>query len=114
MVGDFDGRQGDDIFWYAAGTAADYIWYSNAGRVDQHVLPVTARYAPFSGDLDGNGTDDMFWYTPGSGADSSGSPRHPGAFHSVSRTVTKSYLPAAADFDDGGTDDVVWFSPSVA
>ena len=100
FVGNLDGQNGDDIFWYAPGAGVDYLWYANAtrGSVSSTSYRVNAPYLPFTGDLDGNGTDDVFWYAPGSGADSvwyTSTVR--GAFQSVSRTVTKSYLPG-----DGG------------
>lgn len=28
---DFDGDRFSDVYWYAPGTAADYIWWGNAG-----------------------------------------------------------------------------------
>ena len=32
FVGNLDGQHGDDMFWYAPGAAADYLWYANAHR----------------------------------------------------------------------------------
>ena len=55
------GWRGDDIFWYAPGTAADSTWDYNAGT--RTVIPATVnpRYAVDAGDFFGDGHDDVLW-----------------------------------------------------
>jgi hypothetical protein len=77
LVGDFNGDGLDDVFFYAPGAAADYLWtgkpYTGSGlssRFTVTSLPVSGTYTPAVGDFDGNGDDDIFWYAAGSPADS--------------------------------------------
>jgi len=77
LLGDFNGDGLGDVFFYAPGTAADYLWTGKpntgsdlANRFTVSSLPVSGSYTPAVGDFDGNGDDDIFWYAAGSPADS--------------------------------------------
>src|SRR5690606_22393512 len=65
LVGDFDGNGFDDVFWYAPGTAADYVWWSEGpATFSSQPISVSGFFAPVVGDVDGDGRDDVLWYSP--------------------------------------------------
>lgn len=71
FVGDFDGDDCDDIFWYAPGAANDFVWYGTPTGFDSR--PVTVKgtgYDPQVGDFDGDERDDIFWYSTTGGTES--------------------------------------------
>lgn len=70
LVGDFDGDACDDIFWYAPGTGADFIWYNDgASTFASRQVSVNGWYRPVVNFFDGNLTDDIYWYAPGAAAE---------------------------------------------
>lgn len=71
LVGDFDGDSCDDIFWYAPGSGADYVWYNDgASTFSSRPVAVNGWYRPIVNFFDGDLSDDIYWYAPGSGAES--------------------------------------------
>jgi len=71
FVGDFDANGCDDIFWYAPGAGADYVWYGTAGRTfTVRSVTMTANRTPIVGDFDNAIGDDIFWYGEGGGTES--------------------------------------------
>src|SRR3954469_521098 len=74
FVGDFDSNGRDDIFWYAPGTARDYIWYFQAdGSVVSVPQTVNGSYTPVPLHLDGSaatpGIPAIVWYGRGTRGD---------------------------------------------
>lgn len=75
LIGNFDGDHSglggyDDIFWYAAGTAADSVWWGGL-RADfgtsKSSATVNGTYDPAAGNFDGDrallgGLDDILWF----------------------------------------------------
>ncbi|WP_436794956.1 FG-GAP-like repeat-containing protein [Actinospongicola halichondriae] len=115
LVGDFDGDNTDDIFWYAPGPAADFVWNGQTnGTFTSNARPVNGRYEPLVGDFDGDGTDDIFWYAPGPAADFVWNGQTNGTFTSNARPVNGRYEPFLGDFDGDGTDDIFWYAPGPA
>jgi hypothetical protein len=103
------------IFWYAAGSAQDHLWYDFAEdggssfTYASKPFTVNGTFEPFVGDFDADGCDDIFWYAPGTGQD------HvwygvPGGFQSHPVTVNGDYTPLVGDWDDGTPGaDVFWY-----
>ncbi len=58
-----------DIFWYAPGSGADYLWIGTGqgGFSSVRTPPVGAGYRLRVGDIDGNGKDDLVFYNPSTG-----------------------------------------------
>ena len=52
LVGDFDGNGVTDLFWYAPGSAGDYLWlFTSGGGFTQITKSVNGTYQPFVGDF---------------------------------------------------------------
>lgn len=68
IVGDFDGDGCDDILWYAAGTAADYIWWGGVDGFESQPLTINGTYEPVAGWF-AETNHGIFWYSPGTGAE---------------------------------------------
>ena len=67
VAGDFDGNGADDVFWYAPGTAQDYLWTFNATGGTYTSTPYsvnTSGYDLATGDVDGNGRVDLLFSNP--------------------------------------------------
>jgi hypothetical protein len=116
LVGDFDGNGVDDIFWYAPGSADDFIWWfdSSGSYVGGQVI-VNGTYEPLVGDFDENGTSDVLWYKPGTGADfmwwfkTNDHSSQPYTGNDI--TINGVYDPMVGDFDGDGASDVFWYKP---
>lgn len=115
IAGDFNGDAQDDVFWYAPGEAADFIWYGEGDNKFTSVsTTVNGHYMPVAGDFDGDGRTDVLWYRVDDAPEALwfGHPKISTQF--VKTTTTKvvgSYLPFAGDFDGDGRDDVFWYAP---
>lgn len=72
FVGDFNDDGCDDVFWYAPGSGADYVWYGPpGGSFETRAVTVNGDYTPLVGDWDDDGgEDDIFWYGAGGGTES--------------------------------------------
>lgn len=64
--GQFDGNAGADLFFYAAGTAADFLRRGNVGPSTAFgagvQMDVAGDYRPVVGKLNAGGIDDIFWH----------------------------------------------------
>jgi hypothetical protein len=70
VVGDVDGDGFDDILWYAAGGAPDFLWMGSVtGAPVSRPIVAGGIYVPLLADLDADGGDDVVW-SHGSGASS--------------------------------------------
>lgn len=75
IVGDFDGNGWADVFWYAAGTAPDYVWYFDGDRRTGTTgytwtrENVNGPFTPLVGEFTGDGVDDLLWYRSGAARD---------------------------------------------
>ncbi len=113
---DFDGDGKDDIFWYAAGSPSDYIWYGKGRNVWAfHTTNIYGSYVPIAGDFDGDGNSDIFWYAAGDKADWIYYGEGPnGDFRVVSTSVQGTYTPIAGDFNGDGRTDIFWYGPGTS
>ncbi len=115
LTGDFDGDGTSDVFWYAPGARADFLWSGRTGgRFAAGARPVNGRYVPIVGDFTGDGTDDIFWYAPGGAPDFVWAGGAGGRFTTFARPVNGLYRPLVGDFTGDGTDDIFWYAPGGA
>lgn len=126
LVGDFDGDDVDDVFWYGRGSAPDAVWFSHKLGLEESpaesfaTVPktVSGNYDPFVGDFNGDGNDDIFWYAPGAASDSVWYFNSNRTVVSVPQTVSGSYRPTVGNFDladvsnDTEQDDIFWYGGS--
>jgi hypothetical protein len=111
LVGDFDGDGATDIFWYAPGPRADYVWWgNNKGGFNSAAWPVQGDYQVLLGDYNGDGRTDLYWYRPG--------PIRDYLWLSRGRTFASTFLPVdgvftpiLGDYDGDGRDDIFWYRP---
>jgi alpha-tubulin suppressor-like RCC1 family protein len=109
IVGDFDCNGRDDIFWYAPGSAQDFVWYSTRNGFVSHDYAVNSVYTPVAGDFDGDGCSDIFWYAPGRASDYVWYGSQFKQFTAEQEPVFGSYTPIVGDFDGDGHSDIWWF-----
>ncbi|WP_434424475.1 FG-GAP repeat domain-containing protein [Nannocystis pusilla] len=63
FVGDFNGDNRDDIFWYQPGSGGDSIWLFNAaGGYTSVARTVNGDFSPIPGDFNYDGCDDVLWF----------------------------------------------------
>lgn len=128
IVGNFAGNQGDDILWYAPGSAPDSLWVSNGRSAFTRVpLSINGTYTPLAGDFAGDAFDDILWYAPGTARDvlwTSVVGANP--FTSSSATINGTFQPVVLDLSmdlaiyrtsyPGSLpkDAIVWYRPGSA
>jgi hypothetical protein len=117
LVGDFNGDDQTDLFWYAAGEAADWLWLSVSTEFvvifEAYEVAVDGEYKPFVGDFDGNGVHDLFWYSVAD--EREGGPSvlwyfdEDGGHDTKMSVIHRDYSPYPADFDGDGCTDILWY-----
>jgi hypothetical protein len=107
-VGDFDRNGYDDIFWYASGTAQDYVWYSEAGRTRRTVAQVVSgtTYRVAAGDVTRDGYDDVLWHAPGTAVDYLWRGQPSGFVAAPTIAINDTYQLRDVDHDANGSVDV--------
>jgi len=118
LVGNFDGDNRTDMFWYAPGLDADYLWLSDSNPAailwDSYQFAVDGEYHPIVGDFDADGDDDILWYRP-AGELAGGLSwlwRFDGAeIEPSALQIVGDYVPYAEDFDNDGCTDILWYDP---
>ena len=128
VVGNFAGDDADDVFWYAPGTAADFLWTTiGPGTFTKESRTVNGTYVPLVGDFAGDDYDDILWYGPGSAGDVLWtSTVGPQAFTSSPLQIGGTYQPVVLDGSidlaveathaAGGlpNDTIIWYRPGPA
>ena len=111
VVGDYDGNGYDDIYWYAPGPGADYLWVSDGTYFyGGDAAWNGSLQAPLVGDYDGDGDDDIYWYAPGPAEDYLWAAQG-GLFYGLSAPqVATVHSPVAGDFTGDGKDEILWSS----
>jgi hypothetical protein len=118
IVGNFDGDNRTDIFWYTPGAAPDWLWLSSGDQsslnFESYQLAVDGEYHPVAGDFDGDDDDDILWYraaveTAGGNSwiwyfDGAAADSHP-------VLIQGDYVPYVEDFDSDGCTDILWYDP---
>jgi hypothetical protein len=116
IVGNFDGNNATDLFWYAPGPASDWLWLSDANQdvilFDNYQFAVDGDYHPIVGDFDGDGDDDLIWYRPAT--EMAGGLSFSWYFDGPSidvraLSVVGDYVPYVEDFDGDGCTDILWY-----
>lgn len=116
LAGDFDGDGFDEIFWYAPGTAADYMWNFTSGSTVQSTRYTVnpTNFRPTVGDYTGDGADDILWHAPGTAQDYIWEFNPGGGFRTVRPVVNGNFRPVSGSFGNDRTDDVIWYAPGTA
>ncbi len=112
FVGDFDGDNCDDIFWYAPGPAPDFVWYFAPDHSYTSVaVTVNGDYVPIVGAFSGGpGPQDIYWYSPGAGRESMWLGNGSRLFvPSVAPQVNGTYTPVLFNVTS-----VLWYAPGTA
>ncbi len=118
IIGNFDGDNRTDLFWYAPGPAPDWLWLSISAEqaviFESHEFAVDGEYHPVTGDFDADGDDDLLWYRPA--AEAAGGPSYLWYFDGASVQVQPvmvrgDYVPYVEDFDGDGCTDILWYDP---
>jgi hypothetical protein len=116
IVGNFDGNNSTDVFWYTPGTAPDWLWLSmsnqQAANFDSYQLAVDGEYHPVTGDFDGDGDDDILWYRPA--VETAGGNSWIWYFDGATVDahpvlIQGDYVPYVEDFDSDGCTDILWY-----
>jgi hypothetical protein len=120
VVGNFDGRAGDELWWVAPGKdASDERWsWDPASRTmkrTQASIPAPGTRSPAVADLDADGVDDILWYVPGRAKAVvwwRGSSTSTSSFAVDRTTRTSGRIPVAGDFDRSRPGaEVLWYGP---
>jgi hypothetical protein len=120
VVGNFDGDNRTDLFWYAPGSASDWLWLSDSNQqavtFNSYQFTVDGDYHPIVGDFDGDGDDDLLWYRPA--AETDGGSSYLWYFDGPSVeardvSIQGDYVPYVEDFDGDGCTDIFWYDPIV-
>jgi hypothetical protein len=120
LVGNFDGDNRTDLFWYTPGPAADWLWLSTSNQIailfESYEFAVDGEYHPVVGDFDGDEDDDILWYRPA--AELAGGPSWLWRFNGASiepqpLEIVGDYVPYVEDFDGDGCSDILWYDPVV-
>lgn len=105
----------DDLFWYAPGAGADYLWKfadDGSGGFQSLPRPVSGRYTIVAGDWSGDGLDDLVLYAPGTARDYRWDARDDGTFVQGNLTINKTYSPVTI-YREGG-DGILWWASGPA
>jgi hypothetical protein len=109
FTGDFDGDGCEDVFWYAPGSGADFVWFLDGDAAVESVpVRVNGTYTPLVGDFNGGDTfDDIFWYAPGRTAETIwvGTEGRGSFVPAAAKQVSGTYAPVVA-IDDSS---ILWF-----
>jgi hypothetical protein len=116
LVGDYNADGFDEIIWYAAGSAPDYVWnFTSYSTVRSRTISINGTYSrPTVGDYTGDGADDIVWYNPGFGADYFWEFNPGGKFTSRRADSNGHYLPVSGSIGADTTDDIFWYAPGSA
>ena len=116
LVGDFDGDGYDEILWYAAGTAPDYMWNFTSETTRTSVAyTANGNYPGVTvGDYTADGADDVLWYAPGTAPDYLWDYEAGGTYTSTPRTINGKYVAVSGSFGNDATDDVFWYAAGTA
>lgn len=111
FTGDFDGDGCEDVFWYAPGSGADFVWFLDGDAAVESVpVRVNGAYTPLVGDFNGGDTfDDIFWYAPGRTAETIwvGTEGRGSFVPAAAKQVAGTYAPVVA-IDDSS---ILWYRP---
>ncbi|HMJ77772.1 MAG TPA: hypothetical protein VK507_17455, partial [Iamia sp.] len=103
---------GDDVIWYAAGSAADSLWdFGTDGSITKTPLTINGTFRPVVERWLPNAADDVLWYAPGAAADSLWDFRPDGSIQKQALTINGTYTPYICSCVDTGLndrEDIVW------
>lgn len=115
VAGNFGGDEHDEIFWYAPGTARDFVWtFTSDTTVTSREYTVDGNFRPVADDFDGNGYDDVLWYAPGTARDFLWFFNADGSFVSREYSIVGNFQPVAGTFGADAIGDVFWHAAGSA
>jgi hypothetical protein len=104
FVGDFNADECDDVFWYAPGSGADFVWYGLPdGSFTSRSVTVNGDYSPLVGNWDDSTAgSDVYWYAQAGGTETiwRGTPT-PGTFGVSSAPQVSGTAYRVASFGEG-------------
>ncbi len=120
LLGDFNGDNRGDIFWYGPGESLhDELWLlpgklwdlSQTYVATQIPETVVGLYKPLVGDFNGDFRSDIFWYRSGPDVDPIWLFNADGSHQSLSAQVMGDFTPIVGRFNEDNCDDILWHDP---
>lgn len=113
IVGNFDGKDGDDILWYepVGGTTFMFLSDDRGSFSLKSFSSPGENYKPIAGDFNCDGKTDVFWYAKGPATDKIWWAESNGNFttsDSADIQVYGTYSPIVGDFNGDGCSDILW------
>ena len=105
----------DDIFWYAPGSAKDYVWHYNESGTATYTtvnLSISSTFQVVRGDWNGDLLDDVVLYAPGTAKDYRWASKADGSFAQSTISVNGTFKPVP--IYQSSKDGILWWADGTA